>query len=70
LSRDSQARVLKFPLLGLPWLWGRITSRANFRLQCNLKQSCNSRQELSKGMSHAACTRQNRVNSWLLVVEN
>jgi hypothetical protein len=48
LSRDSHLGVLKFPQLGLPWLWRRITWHANLRLQWGLKQSCILCQELSK----------------------
>jgi hypothetical protein len=70
LSRDSQVGVPKFPQLGLPQVWGLITSRANLRLQWGLKQSCSSHQELSNDISHATCMQGNRVDSQLLMVES
>jgi hypothetical protein len=54
--------------LGLPRLWGRITSYADLWLQWGLKQSCSPCQELFNGISHVACTQRNRVDSRLLVV--
>jgi hypothetical protein len=68
LSRDSQMGVPKFPQLGFPWLWGRITSYVDLWLQWNLKQCCSPCQDLSNGMLHVACTQGNRVDSQLLVV--
>jgi hypothetical protein len=59
---------LKFPRLGLPWLWGPITSCENLWLQWGLKQSCSPCCELFNGMSHVACTQGNWVDSWLLVL--
>ncbi len=54
--------------LGLPQLWGPITSCANLRLQCGLKQSCSLCQDLSNGMLHITCTRGNQGNPRLLMV--
>jgi hypothetical protein len=68
LSRDSRAGVSKSRQLGLPRLWGRITSCADLRSQCGLKQSCSSRRELSNGMWHVVCSQVFWVDSWLLVV--
>jgi hypothetical protein len=68
LSQDSQVGVPKFPQLGLPQLWRRITSYVDLRLQWGLKQSCSPGQEIFNGMSHATWTQGNRVDSWLLVV--
>jgi hypothetical protein len=70
LSRDSQEGVPKLHQSGLLQLWRRITSCADLRLQCSLKQSYSPHRELSNGMSHVACTQQNRVDSWLLMVES
>jgi hypothetical protein len=69
-SRDSHLGVSKFPHLGFPRLWGRITSCANLWLQWNLKQSCSPRQELFDKMLQVAYTQGNRVDSWLLVVRS
>jgi hypothetical protein len=68
LSRDSQVGVLKFKQLGLPPLWGCITSCADLWLQRGFKQSYSHHQELSNGMLRIGCTQRNRVDSWLLVV--
>jgi hypothetical protein len=68
LSRDSRVGVPKSRQLGLPRLWSPITLRTNLQLRCSLKQSCNSRQELSNGMSHIVCRQINRVDSWLCLV--
>jgi hypothetical protein len=57
-----------FTQLGLPWLWGRITSHANLWLQWSLKQSCSPCRELFNSMSHATCTRGNWIDFWLLMV--
>ncbi len=70
LSRDSQVGVLKFPQLGLPQLWGRITSFADLQSWWGIKKSCSSSQDLSNGMSYVACTQGNGVDSLLLVVES
>jgi len=61
-------RVLKLPKLGLPRLWGPITSCANLGLRWVLKQSCNLHRDLFNGILHATCKRGNRGDSWLLVV--
>jgi hypothetical protein len=61
---------MEFPQLGLPWLWGCITSRANLQLQWGPKKIYSPSQMLFNGMSHATCTQWNRVNSWLLVVRS
>jgi hypothetical protein len=68
LSRDSQLGVTKFPQLGLPWLWGHITSCANIWSRWGLKKSYSPCQELFNGMSHATSMQGNRVDSWLLVL--
>jgi hypothetical protein len=71
LSRDSQVGVQKLHQPGLPGflrLWGRLTSCAGLRSLWCLKQSCSPSQELFNGMSHAACTQGNRVDSRLLVI--
>ncbi len=68
LSQDSQVGVSKFPQLGLPRIWGRITSRADLQSQWGPKQSCSPCQELSNGMSHATWTQGNQVDSRLLMV--
>ncbi len=70
LFQDSKVGVPKFSQLRLPWLWGCIISRVDLWLQWGLNQSCNPHWDLSNGMSHATCTRGNRLNSWLLVVGN
>jgi hypothetical protein len=67
-SRDSQSGVLKLSRFRLSRLWTLITPRPKFGLGRGLTQSCSSRQNLSKGVSHFTCTHQNRVDSWLLVV--
>jgi hypothetical protein len=70
LSRDSRVGVPKSRQRGLSRLWGRITSYADLRSQCGLKQSCSLRRELSNDMSHVACSQVNRVDSRLLLVES
>jgi hypothetical protein len=70
LSRDSQMGVPKLPKLGLLWLWGPITSRADLRLRWGLKQSCSPCQEVSNSISHVIFTQGNQVDSWLLMVRN
>jgi hypothetical protein len=67
-SRDSQSGVPKLSRFGLPRLWTLITPRPKLRSRQGLNQSCNSRQELSNGVSQLTCTHQNRVDSRLLVV--
>jgi hypothetical protein len=62
--------VPKLPKLGLPWLWGPITSRANFELKWGPKKTCSPCWKISNGMSHVTCTQVNRVNSRLLVVRS
>jgi hypothetical protein len=68
LSWDSRVGVPKLRQLGLPRLWSRITLRADLGSRRGLKQSCNSRRELSNGMSHVVCSLVFRVDSRLLVV--
>jgi hypothetical protein len=67
-SRDSQSGVPKLSQFRLLGLWTFITSRPEFGSARGLNQSCNSRQELSNGVSHFTCTHRDRVDSWLLVV--
>ncbi len=68
LPRDSRVRVPKSRQLGLPGLWGRITSCTELRSRCGLKQSYSSRPELSNGKWHIVCSQVFRVDSRLLVV--
>jgi hypothetical protein len=68
LSQDFQMGVPKLPKLGLPRLWGPITSHVDLELRWGLKKSCSPRRELFNVMSHATCMQQNRVDYWLLVV--
>ncbi len=68
LSHDSQVGVPNFQQLGLPQLWGRITSSVDLRLQWGLKQSCSPRRDLSNGVSHSTWTHRGRVDSRLLVI--
>jgi hypothetical protein len=70
LSWDSQVGISKFPQPRLPQLWGRITSRVDFRLWWSLKQSCSPHRELSNGMFHTAYMRGPCINSWLLMVRS
>jgi hypothetical protein len=63
-------RILEFPQLRLPRLWGPITLCANLRLWWSLKQSCNPCQDLSKGMSHATYRWGNWNDSRLLMVRS
>jgi hypothetical protein len=58
------------PTLGLPRIWGPITSCADLRLRWGLKQSYNPCREPFNGMSHTTCMQQNQVDSQLLVVES
>ncbi len=60
--------LLEFSQLGFSQFWGSITSRANFKLQWDLKQSCSPHQELSNNILHVAYTPGNRVDSRLLMV--
>jgi hypothetical protein len=62
--------VPKLPTLGLLQLWHLITLCADLWLRQGLNQSCDPRQELFNGMSHATCTQGNLVNSWPLVVRS
>jgi hypothetical protein len=48
--------------------YGSITSCANLQSQRGLKQSCSSRQEISNGVLHIACTQRSFVDSRLFVV--
>ncbi len=63
-------RVPKLPKLGLPRLWGPITSCENLVLRWGLKQSCSLCRDLSNGMLHATYTQVNQVDSWLLMVKS
>jgi len=64
-SWDSRAGVLKSRQMGLSGLWSPITLQADLGLQCNLKQSCSSRQELSNAMSHSRIGHRKEVDSRL-----
>jgi hypothetical protein len=73
LSQDSQVGVLKFPKfpkLGLLWLWRPIISFAKLQSRWGLKQSYSLHPDLSNDMCHTTCTKINRGDSRLLVVEN
>jgi hypothetical protein len=63
LSHDSREGVPKSRQLGLPRLWSPITLRVDLGSKCGLKQSCNSRWELSNVMWHVVCSQVNRVDS-------
>jgi hypothetical protein len=67
-SRDSQSGVSKLSQFRLPGLWVFITSHPKLGLGRGLKQSCNSPQELSNGVSHFTCMHRDRVDSRLLMV--
>jgi len=60
--------VPKLSKLGLSWLWGAITLRADLSLRWSLKQSYSPCWELSNRMLHIIYMHRNRVDSWLLVV--
>jgi hypothetical protein len=68
--RTPKLGVLKFPKLGIPWLWKPITSCADLRLRWGLKQSCKSRWDLFSDMFHATWTQVNQGDSRLFVVRN
>jgi hypothetical protein len=68
LSRDSQSGVPKLSRFGLSGLWTVIASRPDLRSGQGLNQCCSYRQELSNAISHSPSARQERVDSWLLVV--
>jgi hypothetical protein len=70
LSRDSQVRVPKLQQLGLPRLWGCITSCADLRSQWGLKQSFSPHWELFKSISHVSYTHGNWVDSLLLMIRS
>jgi len=67
-SRDSQNGIPNLSWFGLPGLWTRITFRLELGSGQSLNQSCSSPRELFNDVSHFACTHQNQVDSWLLVV--
>jgi hypothetical protein len=56
--------------VGLLQLCATITSRLDLQSGWGLKQTCSSCQELFNSVSHATCTHENRVDSWLFVVGN
>jgi len=56
--------------LGLSQLWSPITLWANLGSRCGLKQSCNSRQELSNCMLHVVYKQVNQVDFWLFLVDS
>jgi hypothetical protein len=60
--------VSKLPGFGLLQLCKTITLCSDLWLGWGLKQSCSSRQELSKDVSHCTCMHSGLVNSWLFVV--
>jgi len=69
-SRDSRVGVSKSRQMGLPGLWSPITLRADLRSRCDLKQSCNSRRELSNAVSHSRIGHRKGVDSRLFVVRS
>jgi hypothetical protein len=60
--------VLKFPKLGLPWLWGHMILCVNLWLKWSLKQNCSPCWELSNRMSQYTYKQGNQGDSWLLMV--
>jgi len=68
LSHDSQVGVSKLPRLELLQLCEAITSCSDLRSGWGLKQSYNSRGELSNNVSHTTYTHGSRVDSRLFVV--
>jgi hypothetical protein len=56
--------------VGLPWLWTAITPRPNLGSGRGLNQSYSPRRDLSNDISHPPSARQERVDSWLLVVRS
>jgi hypothetical protein len=70
LSRDSRWEVPKLPGLGLPQLCETITFRSDLRSKRGLEQSCSSRRELSKGVSHTTFTHGSWVDSRLFVLKS
>jgi hypothetical protein len=56
------------PGFGLPGLWDIIASRLDLRSGRGLNQTCSPLQELSNAALHSPSSRQERVNSRLLVV--
>jgi hypothetical protein len=56
------------PGLDSPKLWEVTTPGSDLGLERGLKQTCNSSQELSNGVSHSFCTPRSRVDSRLFVV--
>ncbi len=67
-SRDSRVRVPKSRQMELPGLWSPITLRADLGLQCDLKQSCSSRRELSNALSHSRIGHREEVDSRLFAL--
>jgi len=67
-SQDSRAGVPESRQMGLSGLWSPITLRSDLGSQCDLKQSCSSRRELSNAMSHSRIGHREEVDSLLLVV--
>jgi hypothetical protein len=63
LSQDSRVGVPKSRQLGFSQFWSPIILRADLRLRCGLKQSCN-----SCGKSHVVYRQINRVDSRLFLV--
>jgi hypothetical protein len=53
---------------GFSGLWDFVAPCPNLRLGQGINQTCNSQRELSNAMLHSWSTRQEHVNSWLLVV--
>ncbi len=54
--------------VGLPRFWTAITPRFNLGSGRGLNQSCSPRRDLSNDVWHSLSARQERVDSWLLVV--
>jgi hypothetical protein len=62
--------VLKFPKLGLSWLWKPIPSCVDLVLRQGLRESCSPFQKKFNDMWQKTCTQVNQGDSWFLVVES
>jgi hypothetical protein len=60
--------IPKLSMLRLLQVWGPITLCVDLQLRWGLKLRCNLHRELSNDMSHPTYTRENCVDSWLLMV--
>ncbi len=60
--------VLKFPKLGLPWLWRPITLCVDLWLMWGLKQSFIPHQNIFNDVWHTTCTQGNQGDSRFLMI--